>query len=447
MIEPGIIAAAALVIAATVLWCGARDLTRPAVAFGVPWFAFAALAQLRLTPLEERWSLGFTLVVFGGGLALIVAAVLAGGTAPVRGTVTIARESIQPRRLVTAALILIAGAIVGAAYKAHVLGGIPLLSANPDEVRGRVFQVGQTVLPSWSSFLTSGFYIGMWTLLAAIWAVRGRTSRLRIAALWLLALFALFGVATEASRNLVVFALAIPAIGAYILTRPGGTRGNLAWILGAICALGLGVGGLYVVRLARGDTAAHNYVQRELDRQPAALRPLLPVYLNGVYPFEAARRVYGAVPGRLPYDVGAASLSSLPSALFPDGKSSFPRNVADLMTTPLTRDQLTWTVAGYEGKLIADLGWLGVVFGSVLIGLAFGSLHRWARGRSGFLPAAVVAYFAYYSAYMVYDNFLSFSVVCVYDLAVVALVGAYAMGWTGAVTAALRELRGRLVAG
>jgi hypothetical protein len=144
------------------------------------------------------------------------------------------------------------------------------------------------------------------------------------------------------------------------------------------------------------------------------------------------------VPTRIPYEVGAASFTSLPDRAFPEGKSQFPRAVAALMGTG--GSGLTWTVSSYQGRLLGDLGWRGVLLGSLLLGLGFGALYRWARGRTGFLPVAVIGYFAYYAAYMVYDNHLSFSLIVVYDLGVISLASAYAFGWTDKPLAALRQL-------
>jgi oligosaccharide repeat unit polymerase len=438
-------AVAAVLIALVVLWCGRRDVSRPAVAFGVPWFSFLALAQLRLTDVERPWSTGFTLVAFGGGLAFVVAALLAGGSAGVRGTFRIERDRVNARRLIVAAVVLILAAVASAIYRAHVIGGVPLLSANPDEVRFRAIRNGDSALPGWSSALTGGFYIGLWAALAAIWVLAPRVRRRQLAPLWLLAAGALFGVALEASRNLVLFAVVVPALGAYLLTRARGKRGQAGWLAAAVCVLLVGVGGLYLLRLARGDGAANTYLSQQIDEQPAPVRPLVPLYVNGVFPIEAARRVYEAVPGRLPYELGGASFMSLPDRAFPKGKSQYPRHVSILMTTR-GPEGITWTVASYQGRLLADLGWLGALLGSILIGLGFGSLYRWARGRDGFLPVAAVAYVAYYSAFMVYDNSLSFSVIAVYDLGVIALVSAYALGWTDRTVAAFKQARRSLAA-
>jgi hypothetical protein len=431
-----ITALAAIAIAGVILALGYRDVTRPTVAFGVPWFAFVGLAQLRLTNVEQPWGIGFTLVAFGGGLAFVVAAFLAGGSEPARGSIRLNREMAAGGRLVIVALVLMAGGVVAVLYRAHLTHGVPLFADNPDLVRGRGLVGGG--MPAWSSALLGGFYIAFWATLAAIWVFAARVSRLRLVPLWLLAAAALVGIATDASRNLVLFTLVVPALGAYLLSSPERRRGNVAWLGGAVCVLIVGVGGLYAARLERGGGGAHTYIRDEIDKQPTLVRPLVPLYVNAAFPLEAARRIYKATPHRYPYELGAASLTSLPDKAFPEGKSRYPRHVSVLMS--LGGAGLSWTVGSYQGRLIADLGWEGVLFGSILLGFAMGGLYRWARGRAGFLPVAVIAYLAYYSAFMVYDNPLSFSVIAVYDLAVMSLASAYVFRWTDKPLAALRQL-------
>ena len=422
-------AVAALAIAAATLYLGRRDVTRPAVAFGVIWFGCVALAQLRLTELETRWPTGFTLLVFTGGLAFMLAATLAGGLAAARGRIAIRSDDYRARRLVAAALVLAAGGVLGMAYKAHVLGGVPLLSGRADELRANAIQDGEVVVPAWSSALTNGFYLAMWCALAALWVLRGRATRLQRGALWLLVAAGLFGTALLASRNTILFAALVPLAGVYVLTRPS-RRSALAGAAVGAGIVALVVGGLFVARLAEATPGRESFLERELERQSIALRPVLPFYINGVYPFEAASRLYRAVPDRLPYTLGGASLTSLPDAAFPEGKPPLGTELSELMRSPASAG-LAWSVATYQGRLYADIGWPGVVLGSLLLGLAFGALYRWARPRAGFLFVALVAYVAYYAAFMVYDNLFSFSVIAVYDLAVIALIDRYARSRAG----------------
>jgi len=213
----------------------------------------------------------------------------------------------------------------------------------------------------------------------------------------------------------------VPAIGAYVVGTRRPRRLRAAWLVGALCVLLLGVGGLYALRLERGDNSARAYVDRESKKLSPVLRPILPLYINGAFPLEAERRLYDAVPSRFTYDAGAASLASLPRKLFPEGKSQYSGHVRSLMASG-TVAGISWTVAGYQGRLLADLGWIGVMLGSALLGFLFGALYRWARGRARLATAALVGFLTYYAAYMVYDNQLSFSLIAIYDVAAIAAV-------------------------
>jgi hypothetical protein len=402
------------------------------------------MAHLRLTDLEGTWSAGFTALVFGGGIAFVVAAVLAAGTAPARGNIQLSRADYDVRRLVIIAVLLLVAGAGGAYYKAHALGGIPLLSENADVVRGRAGLNGHGSIPAWSTALTDGFYLSMWMSLVALWVLPrdSRRWRWRSAGLVLLAGVALFGAMLEASRNITLLALAIPAIAAYLIARPRGRRARFAQIGIGLAIVVVVVGGAFVLRLVQTQSPAHTYLTAELKRQPPALKPLIPLYINGVFPLEAERRLYHEVPGHQPYGLGGYSLPSLPNALFPAGKPDYGNVVGGLMQNQfkaLSEGGLTWTVATYQGRAYADLGPLGVVLVSLLLGLGFGRLYRWARRRDGLLSLAIVAYVAYYSAYMVYDSLLSFTVIAVFDLAVILVLEQYLRD------AELRAALGRLV--
>lgn len=356
----------------------------------------------------------------------VIAALLAAGATPARGRTAVRREDYDVRRLVIVALALLAAGAIGVAYKAHLLGGVPLLSGNADALRARAFGPnGNADIPAWSSALTNCLYLSMWTALVAAWAAPRDGPRWRIAALVALAAIGLFGASLEASRNITLFALAIPVIAAYLIAQRRRRRARLAQLgVGAAIVLAL-ISGVFVARLAQANSVAHDYITREMNRQPVAVRPLIPLYVNGVFPLEAARRVHEHFPQELPYGLGGYSLLSLPDAFFPEGKLLYGQTVGALMARssgPASRPSLYWTVASYQGRALADLGPLGVIMVSLLLGLAFGRLYRWARLRNGFLAVAMLGYVAYYSAFMVYDNLLSFTIIPVFDLFVILVL-------------------------
>jgi len=150
------------------------------------------------------------------------------------------------------------------------------------------------------------------------------------------------------------------------------------------------------------------------------------MYLNGVLPLDGYQLLFRNVPGEFDWGYGGYSLPSLPDAAFPSGKPAYGAVVGAGVN--LDGSIGFWTVATYQGRAFADWGVTGVLSVSVILGLLFGSLYRVARRTSRLVALAVIGYVAYYTAYMIYDNLLSFSLIAVYDLAVLVAVDWLASG-------------------
>ena len=415
-----IAAVAALALTAIVI-LGRDDLSRPAVAFGAIWFLCVGTAQMRLTTFEHAWSVKFAALVIGGGLALIAAALLAGGSAPARGSMSAARSAYDPTRLLIAAVVLIAGGVAGLAWKASIVGGVPLFSGQIDVLRTRAYgSEGEIAVPAPATFLTNGFHLAFWSLLIVLWTGWARARLRRIVAASCLGAAAV-GALSGGSRNLGLLLIAVPAIAAYVLHPRFSPRRKAA--LAGVAALAVaGLSGMYLIRSEQREAGRDTFLNRELDALPAPLRPLLPVYIGGAFPFEAERRLADAVPASFSYSNGVANLQGFPDVLFPEGKVIYGDVVASLTyETPTTTPY--WTVATYQGRAILDFGVPGVAVVSLLLGLLLGGAYRWARGRTGFFPLAVIGYAAYYAAFSVYDNLASVAVMSAgYDLLAIAVV-------------------------
>ena len=408
---------AAVAIAAAIFWLGRRDLAHPAVAFGLAWFICVAITQLDLTTFVQPWSGSFALLVFGGGLAFVAAATIAAGTAPARGTVAPRRSDYDPGRILLAALILIASGFLGRWLESRILGGVPLLSGNIDALRSNAYGNGNVAIPSYVTFLSNGFYLGGWCLLAYLWLRWRELSRLATAAVSGGVVLAAVGALAGGSRNVFLYAMAVPLVAVYASTQrlPRRAIGSIAV---AVALLLVVFSGVYIVRSGgNADTG-----------QPRILRPLVPLYVATAYPFEAERRYVLAMPGKFSPTRGGATLASLPDAAFPHGKPPLGNMIGTLThTSPKAPN---WTVASYQGRIIADFGATAVLPFSILLGLLLGAGYRACRGRRGLLALAAVGIIAYYAAFMTYDNLLSFSLGVFYDLVVVACVAAFAGGLT-----------------
>ena len=130
---------------------GAPDLLHPVRVFGALWCFCLALADMRLMPMLSDWGYvtwscfitGLLSFVGGFWLAKRFAKRREGAQGP-----TFEEEISLPNRkaLALAALCLAIGTAV-LAYEYHLIGEIPILSANPDAARMRLFGVAGTADP------------------------------------------------------------------------------------------------------------------------------------------------------------------------------------------------------------------------------------------------------------------------------------------------------------
>jgi oligosaccharide repeat unit polymerase len=386
-----VVGSLAAVLAAAVVYRGRRDLTHPAVPFLGVFFTAVALSQLRLTDFEHAWSNEFTALVVGGACLLAGGVVFAGGTDPVRGTIAIDRSWYRPKFLLILAAALFVGALAGLAWKASILGGVPLFSEDPDAVRGRGRSAaGEFTVPAPATFLTHGFAIAGWLLLVVAWVVRPER-RLHRAALGVALVICAVGAFSGASRHALAFALAIPLIGAYILAPQKVTTGRLLAVTAAVIVL---LSSFFLIR-------SSGFVGQEIDEQPVVAKPVIPVYVSAAYPLETERRLLDALPDRFSYGLGANSLNRLPDFVFPEGKPLY-RELNGSLT--VAEDAPFFTVATYQGLLAADFGASGVLLGSFILGLLFGLAYRACRGASRFLAIFVLGFVAYEAALFTYTN-------------------------------------------
>lgn len=414
------VASAAVLCLLAVLYFGRRDLTHPIVAFGSIFFAFVTLAQIRLTPFEKPWSAEFALVVFGGALLFVAAALLTAGSRGVRGSFAVKAAEYRSTRLLFAALILLCGGAIGLTWKARILGGVPLFSGQIDVLRQSAFgNEGEIVVPAWSTFLTDGFYLAFWCLGAALWA--GPT--LRRSLRWIIVLLmvaALIGVLSEGSRNLLLLALAMPALALYWTWRLPGILKVAVGVGAAFLVVAL-LGAFFVVRINQRAGSA-DFVSHEVKSAPVVLQPFVPIYMGGVFTLETERRLMEAVPARFSYGLGTYTLQGLPDRLFPNGKNAYSDALGSLTYTDAATTPY-WTVATYQGRALADFGVSGVVIVSALLGVLFGIAYRACRGGTRLFSVAALAYVTYYCAFLFYDNLASIAVMAViYDLGVLAAV-------------------------
>jgi oligosaccharide repeat unit polymerase len=133
-----------------VIWGAVRgDLLHPASVFGGLWAGCLAAASLRLLPLISDWSSTVWLCFLTALVSFPIGVWLGERISRRRSQLSlpiandaagVAAYSPQRRALVIASLCLGIGIIV-LAYEYHLIGGIPILSDNPDQLRMELFGV------------------------------------------------------------------------------------------------------------------------------------------------------------------------------------------------------------------------------------------------------------------------------------------------------------------
>jgi oligosaccharide repeat unit polymerase len=389
------------------------DRMRPWILLGVLWYPAVAISQLHLlTGYEHEWSnRTAALILVGPVLIAVPAAVISRGSSASahRGTFP---SRVSARRLRAGGVVLLGGALVGSVLRAHLLGGITVLSANVDAARAQR-------VPAPVTFLTDGAFIAFWLFLARLYVLRRTARRISLVDAGL-AVASLGVVASVASRNTLLLALGVPLLFAH------GTgimpRVKFRYIAAIVAVTAAILSGLFFYRTSqhRTDAFEHFFYYEIVPATPRPLRPLLPAYLSFATGFETLSRVTAAFPSSYPYGGGRYSLSWIPRQL-----QVVRRDDLNVVTGQLSQPYY-FNVSTYEGPLYADAGWLGVVIGSFLMGIGLGFAERWLLARRTAPRAGVRAFLAYTVAFLLYANLFTLYLSPLYDMLVFGIVLNYA---------------------
>jgi hypothetical protein len=410
-------AVAAVGLAGAALFVGRRDLTQPHVLLPLVWFAAVAVAQVDFFNYQTPWSRETTTVVFACPLVLAAASRWAAGPMSVR---TVRPRGIDPvidARVRIASCILIVLGAAGLYLKIQILGTAPIFSDSIDTLRS----AGGIKIPAYLTFLTNCFALCGWLRTYRFFAGSKATS-LRAEDLALVAV-ALGGVAASASRNALLLTLILPLIFAYLVgafrDRRLGT--TIVLTIGTAVAVAI-IAGLFFIRTSQHrDSAFESYFYRGVvPATPAVLRPTLPIQIGVAAPFETLNRVVRSThrPGTRP--AGHYSVPGLPTQLsFLTG----PRANFYLLTAKLSSPYY-FNVSTYAGPLYADLGLGGLLFASTVLGVLFGFSRRFLFLAGSMAAYAIAAYLAYLTAFLLYENVLTFyTFSVVWDLTILFLLG------------------------
>lgn len=400
----------AITIAVVVAVLGRDDVTRPHVLLPMIWFGAVGLAQIAVINYQTPWSTNMVLVAILAPVAFAAGSFLAGGQ--------VARPKRPPplgvldsQRLRVLSLVLLAMGLFGLWLKVGILGSVPILSESIDTLRS----AGGIRIPPYVTYLTDCLALAAWARMLR-WGLH--PGRPRVEDVLVIGI-ALAGVAASASRNTLLITLVVPLIFVYLA---GATRTITPARSLAIATLAsvvvLILSGLFFLRTAQHrDSSFESYFYRGVVAQTVVpLRPLLPVQVGLVAPFETLNRVtkrthlVGSSPD------GLYSLPGIPQPVSLWGPRADFYGLTGKLSSPYY-----FNVATFAGPLYADGGLELVVAAALVLGLMVGAARAWLLLRPTVARLAVMAYLTYFVGFLLYENFAAFyTTSMVWDVLVIA---------------------------
>jgi oligosaccharide repeat unit polymerase len=394
---------------------GPRDLMHPVRVFGALWCFCLALASMRLLSYLSDWDL-LTWSCFLTGLAGFVVAFWAAEriskrVAPRGADVRFPRLLPTRATLIVACLCLAVGIVV-LAYEYYLLGEIPLLAENPDVSRFRLFGTGDPqfdklylkLLYPLVDFIKYGVFLAVIVLCQR--TPKSKKVLLLSAALIVLGILAL---GSQGGRVFMVY-LGIPsAVFFHYLRR----RIRLVELAAVVLALFLCLGLFGYTRVATSQSAPTFELVRRISSFPEGQ------FWDGV--------AFGYGTLTLSYEVFYRLTGDLEHMQHPSGGFLFyslhrfiPRASLGEVAGDLYSGE--FVTATFLGDLYGDYRYWGVLFGPIVIGLAYGWVYSRTSNLKSVYSVFVRALLVQMVLFFPYVNLFSIYVNWIFDLIVMYLL-------------------------
>lgn len=391
------------------------DLLHPVCVFGSLWCGCLTMASLHLLPLISDWSprvwLCFLvpLLTFPAGV-WVSQRPLKGHNAATLGRPGLSVERLPPRRtLVIAALSLAIGIFV-LAYEYHLIGGIPVLSDNPDAMRMQLFGVAGQSDPQFDSlfiklihpFVEFSKYAVFLTVL--LLAQHQLQSRAMLIAGVLIVVVGTCAYGSQGSRtSLVQIAVVALAIWHYIRHRV------------RLRHLSIVVAGTFIFAALYGAFRIQKSASAPLFEQALAKSNFPEGSL-------ADGLAFGYATATISFEVFNRLANDLDSVQHPANGFLFysmhrfiPRsNIQEFAFDLYSGESITPT---FLGEFYGDYGVGGVALGPLFLGIAYGWVQRKARESQSLYWVYVSALFLQMLVFFPYVNLFSEYLTWVFDLA------------------------------
>lgn len=368
------------------------------------WFIAGAVAQLRLSPYENSWSLKFYFIL---GLFFVVFYFLH------RYFLTLWGKKIKPidapaqtdsRILAVIILVMTLACIACNVYIYSRFNTLPILSTVPDKMR---FIINKEIFGLWEYLaLMPRFFIP----LTLIYLLIAKPSRRWIKILcWINIVLGFFILSLYASRLIIVFAI-LMCYFSYLIIRIK-EIGFKKIIVASVCVVALVLAISIIIPVVRQHITYRDYYIHENDdafsyiadlsklRIPKSLRFITPLYIVPSFNTQALMRSadYYHWPN---YYFGAYELSVFNPLL-----KIFHISIIDI-TIPWKQIFLPWWITGtFLFSYWVDFGYAGIILAAILWAAMFAAIYVWATKKASLASVLFFAYFSFVIIMSLYTNY------------------------------------------
>jgi oligosaccharide repeat unit polymerase len=394
------------------------DLLHPVRVFGSLWCFCLALASMRLSPLISAWdSLMWScvltaLVAFVGGFWFVRwnSGYAGVGQRLARMEAALGKSQLANKRTLLVAAFCLAAGMTALTYEYSLVGGIPVLSDNPDAARTELFGVGGVVsnpkFDTLSVKIIHPFvdFIKYAVFLALIILFQRKTrSRSVVYLATFMVLFGMLAYGSQGGRGFIID-IAVTGVALFHYLR---RRIRLVEFGGAVLALFLFLGLYGAYRIDQSESAPlfGRALQESSFPEGVLGEGLALGYTTVTSSFEVFYRLTSDLRN---------TTSPSSGFLFYSLHRFIPRTNLGTVTGDLYSGELLTST--FLGELYADYRYWGVLIGSLVLGLVYGWAYSRAGGRNPLYGIYVRAMLLRMLVFLPYANLFSGYLNWIFDL-------------------------------